>query len=215
MKNFKLLLGATALLSTTALIVNADFNSATIGANVQFASPSVATQGNDIYFGYLDPAAGGILTVNPDGTFTGTAKVISAGGAYPIRSGSIKFSGGMIPAIAGDSYSLDTETDTYTQNMNSEHPNDPNQFLVKLALDGAKIDMYKGNYNNEDISSNPSCGYVDNLTQGNASWDGTYYTLRIGGTLNLDFDDDYADSDGSYSGCSGKTTVTYVLQQWF
>ena len=210
MKKFLLLSGvATIAVASTAFAVN--YEQATIQANVSFASPSVATKGDNIYFGMLDPAAGGTLTVNPDGTFDGSAKVINNGGVMgTIRSGSIKFSGGRIPLAAGDSYSLDTETDTYTQNLSDWGlaQNDSNQFLVKLALDGARIDMYK-----IGDSSKPSCGYVDNLTQGEASWDGTYYTLRIGGTLHVDFDENYGDADDT--ACSGQTTVTYVLQEWF
>ena len=211
MKNIKLLLATTAMLSIGAIAANADFNQATIRATASFASPSTATQGDAIIFGILDPNAGGTLTVNPDGTFEGTAKVIENGGSYgSINSGSIKFSGGRIPLAAGDSYSLDAQTGAYTQNLSSFAPNDQNQFLVKLALDGARIDMYRSG-----DSYSPSCGYVDNLTQGNASWDGEYYTLRIGGTLNLEFDNDYPDSDGEYIGCMGSTTLTYVIQEWF
>ena len=209
MKKFLLLSGvATIAVASTAFAVN--YEQATIQANVSFASPSVATKGDNIYFGMLDPAAGGTLTVNPDGTFDGTAKVIGNGGTMePIHSGSIKFSGGRLPGAASDSYTLvDAETNTYTHNLSPTFPDDQNQFLVKLALDGARIDMYK-----IGDSSKPSCGYVDNLTQGEASWDGTNYTLRIGGTLHVEFDNTYGDANDTY--CSGTTTVTYVLQEWY
>ena len=215
MKNKFLLLSGVATLAVASTAFAVNYEQATIGAGVSFASPSVATQGDDIRFGFLDPAAGGTLTVNPDGTFDGTAKVIGNGGTMePIHSGSIKFSGGRLPGAASDSYTLvDAETNTYTHNLSPTFPDDQNQFLVKLALDGAKINMYKGVYGQPDHSSDPSCGYVDNLTQGEASWDGTNYTLRIGGTLHVEFDNTYGDANDTY--CSGTTTVTYVLQEWY
>ena len=86
MKKFLLLCGVAATLAVASTAFAVNYEQATISAGVYFASPAVATQGGDIYFGILDPTVGGTLTVNPDGTFDGSAKVISAGGVHPIQS---------------------------------------------------------------------------------------------------------------------------------
>ena len=159
MRNFKLLLATTAILSTTAMVANAEhanYQSVGIGAYVNFRDPISATTIKELGFGILEAssAAGKSLTVNPDGTYSGTVKVLGDSGDIPLQAAEIKFHGGR---------------------FNEGYANDDS---ISLHLDGKEIELK---------DDNKLCGKVTNLIQGEISSNdgGTELTVHVGGTLEI------------------------------
>ena len=231
MKNFKLLLATTAILSTgLAMSVLADASLegkegtgyARIDAKATFTSPIRLTASNPIYFGLLDPKKGGEVTieakfVNPTVTDTKNAIITGAGSIYPQHAGSIMLTGGGLSDDMGDIEDAIADNSTYTSNdPENPHPLEGQSkagSYIQLALEGETIALTETDTSaGSTADSTKTCGTVKNLTQGMPRVNGTgadrELEIPLGGTLEIN--QNYNPS-GNWGGCSGHTTVTYVI----
>lgn len=205
MKNLKLLLATTAILSAgVAINANADLSYESVGldARVMFASPLTAESIKPISFGLLDltTASKKTMTVNADGTYSGDVKVLGDGSLAKIEPAVLRFTSN----ILDDLYITGTPD-------------------LKVNVADATITLYV-----VDSSLNPTsltCGTVDHFVQGSKDTyeyevgDGGSHNLyiKIGGQLNVRDMSTLSEAEiaqmQSANGfeCRGHTTVTYVL----
>ena len=191
MKNIKLLLATTAMLSMGLISTNvralehSNYSSVILHGQVNLATPITAEEIDDLRFGVLDATtiAGKTLTISTDGTYSGTAKVLSDGGDSPLHPGKIEFTGANL--------------------------NDGEHSPIVLHLDGKEIEM-KESHNGV---SGKLCGKIINLSQGDGSFDSDNhtYTLYVGGTL--EFEDDYTPTNTQWGSCMGNVTLTYIYNE--
>ena len=198
MKNFKLLLATTAILSTgLAVVAMADgeyvgdpTGSVTLKASANFTTPIHASV-ESLFFGELDPVKGGTVVVGADGSFSGDAIITASSSSYNPFPGTIYLWGGMISDWVDDGEDLTT--------------------LVQLAIDPTEttITLHEDGDESKDV-----CGVVDNITTGQHKKvtkgnETNALEIKFGGTLTID--STYRPESGYYSNCSGKKTITYVL----
>jgi len=186
MKNYKLLLATTAILSVGAFMANAEFKNPEVDvkAKASFVT-SITTSVEPISFGVIDPRAGGSVSIDAyTGVASGDALIVYGD---PTR-GKVAFTGikGFFDANALPSY-------------NWAH-------YIHLVLDSEKIDLYEN-----EANKTGKCGTVDPITEsvGEYSSSGTgSIDIYLGGTLNIE--SGYIPSNG-YKECTGTQTITYVL----
>ena len=188
MKNFKLLLATTAMLSMGAMAANAETGNFSITAQAAFTSPIQAST-SYIQFGLLDPVVGGNVIVNPDGTFEGNAVLTPVGNALSPQAGSVTLYGGAISGYSSSAY--------FTTND-------------QIVLDFTEQENIELRENG--TPSGKLCGYVDTFTEGTreiTSVSGKKgVRIPLGATLNI-VENYTPTSDVQY--CMGSMTVTYIL----
>ena len=208
MKNLKLLLATTAILSTTLAIstyagVEGDPTGtgyARIEASAAFTSPIRLQSTSKIFFGLLDPARGGEVTIEPDFekvSITDTKNAIIANSSTGLtpRVGAIKLGGGAL-----------------SEHVSGAHGSPSDNFDVQLDLVGETITLTETSTYDNSSASGATCGTVKNLTQGPSRVGGSgsdrYLEIPLGGTLEIN--SSYQPSTDS-TACTGHTTVTYVV----
>ena len=187
MKNKFLLLGATALLSTTALMANAEFQrpELKIKAEAEFATGIEINYGQNMRFGVVDPRAGGNVVIdNETGHLSGTAMQIHGELAGDDNRGRIDLTG-----VKGfyDSWGAASE-------------------FIQITFDEDTIDLYE-----DEETKAKKCATIGSLNYkvGDYNSAGTgALTVYTSGTLNVD--STYPPT-GGYAKCTGSVTATYVL----
>ena len=191
MKNKFLLLGATALLSTSlamgVMAVENPTGSVTLKAYAVFTTPIHAAV-ETLYFGMLDPVKDGTVVVGADGSFSGDAIITASSSNRNPLPGTITLWGGFI----------------------SHYDDEDPATLVQLAIDPTEttITLYEDGDETKSV-----CGVVDNITTGSHRWttheSADALEIKFGGTLTID--STYRPVSGDRSICEGKKTITYVL----
>ena len=237
MKNIKLLLATTAMLSMGVIVAKATTPTkptAELGASVVIMHPMIidSTAGS-IDFGYImantrtaeNPA---VVKVNPDGSLDGTATnaiVVTPTATTPIKITSNNFALFINDDQKTDSQSVINEgqggTHNYTQRdidlatdmvasingLTSENGYGSN-FLMDYSLSENSIKLY------DSRAEDDLCGEVTELTP---RWK---YTTANGGTLELYFggtftmNKDYVDNADT-TGCYGNILVTFIGKDIF
>ena len=213
MKKFNLLLATTAILSTGLAICamavdeydGPDTGTAVLKASAEFTSP-IRAFASPVYFGLLDPAIGGDVTVEPnysESTYEGAA-AIGYGSTAP-RSGYIALYGGAVSSNIDSGNVVQGDTG----------------FIVFDDLSHKTITLIEtGSVTQENPNGN-ICGTVTTFTEGGyiLGNDHTYgdgyasaLTIPIGATLSIK--EGYQPSDSKVE-CEGQTTVTYMLNPDF
>ena len=187
MKNFKLLLATTAILSTGALMANAEFQKPEleIKAQAEFATGITISYPRNMSFGVIDPRGEGNVVIDIDtGHLSGTALIIRSAAEYEDYRGQINING-----VKGF-YDLWASGGEY----------------IVIDSDDETITLYE-----DEETKAKKCATVSNLNyKVNAySQTGTgQLEIYTSGTLNVDKNNI---PTGGYAKCTGSATVTYVL----
>ena len=194
MKNFKLLLATTAMLSMGAMVANATDDTFTLTTTVDLLRPALVIEEiSPLHFGRLYAENGAIVVAEANGGHgTGTTASIFD----PVYGGSIKISGGVFDVI---DQLTGTNKTQYVANLSN-------------ALSGGIVA-----FPDEDIDltdGNIVCGTIDKdtLTQiAEVNAEGGYLTVGIGGTLTLadDIEEQMATAKRGLQ-CSGGIVLTAI-----